>query len=47
MLKDNHTFTQLAIALMGFWHVQTIYVSMLEDVDAAKLNESHAIVRLT
>jgi len=24
MLKDNHTFTQLAIALMGFWPVQTI-----------------------
>ena len=47
MLKDNHTFTQLAFALMGVWPVQTIYVPMLEEVDVAKSNESHAIERLT
>ena len=39
MLKDNHTFTQLAIALVGVWPVQTI-CCMLEDVDEAKLNMS-------
>ena len=44
MVKDNNTFTQ---ALMGIWPVQAIYVPMLEEVDAAKLNECHAIVRLT
>ena len=46
LLKDNNTFTQLATALMGFGLCK-LYVPILEEVDAAKLNESHAIVRLT